>query len=159
MLKGSKTNPHTYPDQETEDGYTGERSAVYLRKFLSMEITLLIAKLLGVYFLVSGVFVITHQKTLGLLLREFFGNRAMTFIVGAILLLGGSLIVFVNEAGEDWLGLFVQVMGWAILIKGALYILAPEQLYKMVRPWSRSTLSLMGVTVAAIGAYLVFFLV
>lgn len=123
-----------------------------------MEITLLIAKVLGVYFLVSGVFVVTHQKTLGLLLREFFGSRAMTFIVGAILLLGGSLIVFVNEAGKDWLGLFVQIVGWAILIKGALYILVPERLHKMVRPWSRSTLSLMGIAVAAVGAYLVFFL-
>jgi len=123
-----------------------------------MESTVLIAQVLGVYFLVSGVFVVTHQKTFGLLLKDLFKNRAMTFIVGALLLLGGALIVFRNDVGGDWLEIFVQVIGWAILIKGALYILAPERLHAMVRPWSRSTLSLLGVTVAAVGVYLVFFL-
>ena len=112
-----------------------------------MESTVLIAQVLGVYFLVSGVFVITHQKTLGLFLKDLFKNRVMTFIVGALLLLGGALIVFRNDVGGDWLGIFVQVIGWAILIKGALYILAPQRLYAMVRPWSRSTLSLLGVKI------------
>ncbi|MDZ4227401.1 MAG: hypothetical protein U1D26_02880 [Patescibacteria group bacterium] len=124
-----------------------------------MDTTILIAKVLGAYFLVSGVFIVTHRKTLGLLLRDLFQNRAMTFVVGALLVLGGALIVFMTDIGSgDWLGIFVQVMGWAILIKGVLYIFAPEKLHKMVKPWSRSTLSLMGVTVAAVGAYLVFFL-
>ncbi|MCR4325266.1 MAG: hypothetical protein NUV59_00455 [Patescibacteria group bacterium] len=123
-----------------------------------MDTTILIAKVLGAYFLVSGVFVVTHRKTLGLLLRDLFQNRAMTFVVGALLVLGGALIVFRSDISGDWLGIFVQVMGWAILIKGVLYLLAPERLHKMVKPWSRSTLGLMGVTVAAVGAYLVFFL-
>jgi len=123
-----------------------------------METTILIAKVLGAYFLVSGLFIVTHQKTLGLLLKDLFKNRAMTYIVGALLVLGGALIVFRGDIGRDWLGTFVLVMGWAILIKGALYILAPERLYGMVKPWSRSTLSLMGLTVATVGAYLVFFL-
>ena len=112
-----------------------------------METAILIAKVLGAYFIVSGVFVVTHQKTLGMILKDLFKNRAMTFVVGALL-----------DAGSDWLGTFVKVIGWAILIKGALYILAPERLHAMVRPWSRSTLALMGVTVAAVGVYLVFFL-
>ncbi|HEY4499264.1 MAG TPA: hypothetical protein VJH94_04365 [Candidatus Paceibacterota bacterium] len=123
-----------------------------------METTILIAKVLGVYFLASGAFVATHQKTLGLLLKDLFHNRALTYVVGAVLLLGGALIVFRSDVSGDGLGIFVQVMGWAILAKGAVYILAPERLYGLVKPWSRSTLSLMGVTVAAVGAYLVFFL-
>ncbi|MDP2648567.1 MAG: hypothetical protein Q8P19_01565 [bacterium] len=123
-----------------------------------MDTTILIAKVLGAYFLVSGIFVVTHRKTLGLLLRDLFQNRAMTFVVGALLVLGGALIVFRSDISGDWLGIFVQVMGWAILAKGVLYLFAPERLHKMVKPWSRSTLALMGVTVAAVGAYLVFFL-
>jgi len=122
-----------------------------------METAILIAKVLGAYFIVSGVFVVTHQKTLGIILKDLFKNRAMTFIVGALLVLGGALIVF-SDVGSNWLGTFVKVIGWAILIKGALYILAPQRLHAMVRPWSRSTLSLLGVTVAAVGVYLVFFL-
>lgn len=124
-----------------------------------METTILIAKVLGVYFLVSGVFVMTHKKTLALILNELFKSRAMTFVVGAILVLGGAIIVFTVESSTGtWVDTFVKVMGWAILLKGALYVLAPEKLHKMVKPWSRSTLSLMGVLVAAVGVYLVFFL-
>lgn len=123
-----------------------------------MDTTILIAKVLGVYFLISGLFVVTHRKTFGLLLRELFGSRSMTYVVGALLLLGGAQIVMRNDLSSDWLGTFVKVTGWAILLKGAVYILAPDQLHKMVRPWSRATLSLLGATVAAIGAYLVFFL-
>lgn len=124
-----------------------------------METTILIAKVLGVYFLVSGVFVVTHKKTLALILNELFKSRAMTFVVGAILVLGGAIIVFtVESVTGTWVDTFVKVMGWAILLKGGLYVLAPEKLQKMVKPWSRSTLSLMGVLVAAIGVYLVFFL-
>ncbi len=130
----------------------------YLVLDFVMETTILIAKVLGVYFLISGVFVATHQKTLGLLLKDLFQNRAMTFIVGAILTIGGALIVLQKDLGNDWLGIFVQVMGWAILIKGVIYILAPGQLHKMIKPWPRSILSLIGLTVAAVGAYLVFFL-
>jgi len=123
-----------------------------------MDIATLIAKVLGVYFIVSGVFVVTHQKTFGLLMKDLFKNRALTFVLGALLVVGGALIVFQGGFGESNLATFVYVMGWAILAKGALYILAPEQLHKMVQPWTRTTLALMGVTIAAIGAYLVFFL-
>lgn len=124
----------------------------------TMEITILIAKVLGVYFLVSGVFLATHQKTFGVLLKDLFKHRALTYIVGALLVMGGSLIIFQGDFGTGYLATFVQIMGWAIIAKGALYILAPEQLHKMVQPWTRPTLTLLGVLVAAIGAYLVFFL-
>lgn len=123
-----------------------------------MDATVLIAKVLGVYFIVSGVFVVVRQKTLGLLLKDLFQHRALTYILGAILVMGGALIIFVHEAGSGALGVFVQVMGWAILIKGGLYILAPEQLHKMVGPWTRATFALMGAAIAAVGVYLVFFL-
>jgi hypothetical protein len=122
-----------------------------------METNLLIAQALGVYFLVSGVFVATHQKTLGLLLNDFFKNRALLYVVGAFLVLGGALIVLRGDTSGG-VSTFVLVMGWAILIKGALYIFSPQTLHKMVKPWSSSMLSLVGVTVAAVGAYLVFFL-
>jgi len=123
-----------------------------------MDITIFIAKILGVYFLVSGIFIVTHRKTLGLILRDLFRNQALTFVVGALLILGGALIVFRTDLSGDWIGWFVWLTGWAMLIKGALYILSPRSLHRMVKPWTRGTLSLMGATVTAIGVYLVFFI-
>lgn len=123
-----------------------------------METTILIAQILGVYFLVSGVFVVTHKKTFGLFMKDFFKNRVLLYVVGAFLVVGGATIIYTSPEPMDWLGWFVKIMGWAILIKGALYVLSPETLHRMVKPWTRSTLMLMGLAVAAVGAYLVFFL-
>lgn len=123
-----------------------------------METTIVIAQILGAYLLVSGVFVATRRKTLALIMKDFFKNHVLLYVVGAFLVVGGATIIYTNGTPVDWLGWFVRLMGWAILLKGAVYILSPESLHKMVKPWNRSTTTLIGLTVAAVGAYLAFYL-
>lgn len=123
-----------------------------------METTIIIAQVLGVYFLVSGVFVATHGKTFGQLVKDLFENRALTYVVGMLLVFGGATLVLTQDYGTDPLSIFVMVMSWAILIKGATYILAPQWLYGMSKQFSRSTVVMMGFVLAALGIYLVFFL-
>ncbi len=123
-----------------------------------METTVLIAKVLGVYFAVSGIFVITHKKTLMLVLKDLFEHRAISFLAGIALVFGGATLVLRGNTGTDYLSLFVMVMSWAILIKGIVYIFAPEQLHAMVKKFPVSTMPLVGALITAIGLYLVFFL-
>lgn len=123
-----------------------------------METTILIAKVLGVYFAVSGIFVITHKKTFMLVLKDLFEHRALSFLVGIILVFGGATLVLRGNVGTDYLSLFVTIMSWAILLKGIVYIFAPEQLHAMVKRFPASTLPLLGVLITAVGLYLVFFL-
>jgi len=120
--------------------------------------TITIAKVLGIYFMVSGVFVITHKKTLTLLLKDLFSHRAISYFIGVVLVFGGSALVLRGNVGTDSLSVFVMIMSWAILIKGVLYIFAPEKLNSMVRHWSRSAFLFTGVIIALLGVYLVFFL-
>ncbi len=124
-----------------------------------MATTLIITQVLGVYFIVSGIFIMTQQKSLGIILRDLFAHRALTYILGVLMVFGGAGLVLGHQGRTDSLAVLLLVMGWLILIKGALYIFVPEVLRKMVKGMPSVTYRLLGLLVAAIGAYLVFFLV
>lgn len=83
--------------------------------------TSIIIKALSIYLVVSGLFVLLRGKTLPLVLKDMIEHRAVMWLAGFLLIMvGGSLALGSNEL------LFVTVIGWLIVIKGALYILAPE---------------------------------
>lgn len=123
-----------------------------------METTILLAKLLGVYFAVSGIFVVMRGKTLASVIKDLFEHRAVTYIVGAILLLGGAAIVLRGDTANDPLSLFVKIIAWAILLKGVAYILAPEWLHGIAKRVSTGYLPLLGAVIAVVGLYLIFFI-
>lgn len=118
----------------------------------------MIAKVLGVYFMVSGVFVIAKRKTLMLILKDIFAHRAISYLIGILLVFGGAALVLRADTGTDGLSIFVRIIAWAILLKGILYILAPEWLHSMTKQFSKASLSFMGAVTALVGAYLVFFM-
>lgn len=123
-----------------------------------METTILVAKLLGVYFAVSGIFVVTRGRTLTSMIRDLFEHRAITYIVGAILLLGGAALVLRGDVGNDPLSIFVAIVAWSILIKGVAYILAPEWLHGMAKRIPARYFPALGATIALVGLYLLFFI-
>lgn len=121
-----------------------------------MESTLLIAKVLGVYFMVSGVFIVVRQRSLALVLKDLFAHRALTYILGAVMVLGSAALILARPSGTRGLEFVITVVLWAILVKGLLYIFVPEVLQRMVKKVSRLTYTLLGLLVAAVGYYLVF---
>ena len=123
-----------------------------------METTIILAKVLGIYFIVSGVFVVTHKKTLGILLRDLFNNRAITYLIGIALVLGGGALIYRGNTGEGALAITVAILSWSVLIKGIFYVFFPEQLYKMTKSIPRSTMTLVASLIILIGIYFVFFL-
>lgn len=116
----------------------------------------IVPKVLGVYFMVSGVFVMTHKKTLAKILQDLLGNRGMSLFVGFVLLIGGvSLVLSASTATP----LIIKIISWAILLKGLMYMFAPEWwMRSAVRIVSTQFYSLVGVLAAAVGVYLYFFL-
>lgn len=121
-----------------------------------METTTLIAQVLGVYLLVSGIYLIIRGKTFAMLLKDLFDHPAILFLAGAMLTFGGAFLVLRGTTSEDPLSTFVMLMSWAILAKGILYILAPEWLHSMAKRLPRTGLNMIGAVLAGIGFYLVF---
>lgn len=121
-----------------------------------MATTLLIAQVLGVYLLVSGLFLIFRGRTFAMLLNDLFEHPATLFLAGAMLVFAGAFLVLRGATTEDPLSTFVMIMSWVILAKGILYILFPDWLHKMVKRLPKTGLSTIGAMMAGIGFYLVF---
>lgn len=114
----------------------------------------MIAKVFGIYLVVSGLFLLLRGKTLPLLMKDFFEHRAVTFLAGVVLIfVGGTLVVRHNLWDGTW-RTWVTVFGWLALVKGAAYILFPEALARInvqrLRPW----LGLFGAVAIVLGVIL-----
>ncbi|OGN29927.1 MAG: hypothetical protein A3A33_01225 [Candidatus Yanofskybacteria bacterium RIFCSPLOWO2_01_FULL_49_25] len=110
---------------------------------------LLIAKVLGVYVIVSGLFLILRGKTLPMLLKDFFEHKAVMFLSGAVLIFVGGVVAFL-PAEPRW----ITIVGWLILLKGVLYILAPELFMRLLPRKTNLPFALLGIISSIIGLFL-----
>ncbi len=116
-----------------------------------MDNTLLVAKILGVYMLASGLVLIFQRKSLPIMLKDLFEHRALTWIAGFVLIVIGGLIVWGGGINNSW----VIFLGWLILLKGVLYIIYPEILTKVPLLSKRSFTLVWGLLSVAVGVWLV----
>jgi len=50
-----------------------------------METTLLVAKVMGVYLIISGLFLLIRGKSLPMMMKDFFDHPAIVYLTGVIL--------------------------------------------------------------------------
>lgn len=113
----------------------------------------LVAKVLGVYLVVGGLFTIFRGKTLPHMLKDFFGHPAIVYLTGVILVFLASLALLQDKELSSLVSLFV----WLVLIKGLSYIFFPEMLQKMVTKKLLDTVSTYGLIAVVAGVYLFFY--
>ena len=119
-----------------------------------MDISLIAAKLLGIYFVVSGLFLMFKGKALPALLKDLFDHPATTYIIGIILVsLSSVFLVLANTWDGSWRAL-VTILMWLILFKGLAWIFIPEKLHKFVTRKFLDTLNLYGIVMVVAGIFL-----
>ena len=109
----------------------------------------IIIKSLSIDLIVSGLFALFRGKTLPLVLKDLTEHRAVMWIAGFLLIIvGGPLVFGANDS------LFVIVIGWLIIIKGALYIIVPELFTRLIFKMARPVLVLLSIIVILLGLIL-----
>ncbi len=121
-----------------------------------MDIALVAAKVLGVYLIVSGLFLMFRGKTVAQLIRDLFDHPAVVYLAGALLIFLSSLFLIQYNVWDGTWHTLVTVLMWAVLAKGVMYILAPEALHKMVSKKMMKSLNLYGLVALVVGVYLFF---
>ena len=111
--------------------------------------TLIVVKGLGIYLIVSGLFILFRGKTLPLLIKDLLQHRAVMWLAGFILIMVGSVIVFGTNDSQ-----LVAVIGWLVLLKGVVYILVPESLTSFAKKIPSSALALLGLAIIYLGLLL-----
>ncbi len=119
-----------------------------------MDISLVAAKILGIYLVVGGLMAIFRGKTLPHMLKDFFGHPAVVYLTGVILVFLSSLLLIQNNIWDGSWRTIVTVVTWLVLIKGLSYIFFPEMMQKMVTKKLLDSVSLYGLIAVIVGVYL-----
>lgn len=119
-----------------------------------MDFSLTLAKVLAVYMVVSGLFLLVRAKTLPMLLKDFFGHPAVVYLAGAILVFLGSMLVFRSQYWAAEWQTWTAIFGGLVLAKGIVYILIPQALANLHIERSRVGVAITGVITIALGILL-----
>ena len=96
-----------------------------------MEITLLLAKMFGAFFVVMSIALFTHKSEWKSIFREVFESRGVSFLLGFIVFVMGMLLVaFHNVWDAGFNSTLVTVFAWITLIKGISFFLLPQATLK-----------------------------
>jgi len=121
-----------------------------------MDISILALKILSIYLMVSGLFLIFKGKSVPVLLKDFFGHPAIVYLTGIILIfLSTMFLIGHNTWGASWKTI-ITIFAWLVLIKGVAYIFFPKALNDMMMKKFKGMFRLYGFVAVIIGVYLFF---
>ena len=124
-----------------------------------MPTSVFLAKLLGPILLVTGVAMLVNRKDLDALAQELLRSRALLFLLGFIdLSVGLALVLTHNVWVADW-RIIITLLGWLLLVRGAVRLLIPDQIKAFATTFLRNTNAVTGslAAVTVLGLVLCYF--
>lgn len=98
----------------------------------------MVAKIMAIYYLAIGLRMFFGNLDLVKMLKEFEDSSALSLVTGFIMVVLGVLLVqYHNVWVMDWTVL-VTIIGWAVLIKGIIYIAHPRVLFAWGRKFVKT---------------------
>ncbi len=91
-----------------------------------MDTSTFIAQLSGIVFAVLGLSMALNKKWTANAVEEIIKNQGTLWLAGLITVILGALCVVSNNHWTSGLPLFITVLGWLTLLKGALILLFPN---------------------------------
>ncbi len=121
-----------------------------------MMLTILLAKIFGLYMLIAGLAILMNRKHMVLAVIAIAKERASQLIGGLVALLLGLFIVNIHNDWSMLPAILVSLVGWASVVKGLVYLFLPEAvLTKYMHTLSnRKWYMIDGLAAVVIGLYL-----
>src|SRR4051812_29225689 len=121
-----------------------------------MDVLTLSLKVMSVYLVVSGLFLILRGKSVPLLLKDFFGHPATVYITGIVLIFLSTMYLLQYNIWNGTWKTIPTIFAWLVLIKGVGYIFFPKMLNETAIKKSAQLFKLYGLVSTIIGLYLFF---
>ena len=106
-----------------------------------MELSILVAKIIGIIYISSGIAVLIGQINFKDIAADFNKSKALTFAAGSFgIIMGLILVNYHNHWVNNWTVL-ITIISWAFLIGGLITVILPKSLsfvskyYKHSRIW------------------------
>lgn len=121
-----------------------------------MELTILLAKVFGLYLIIGGASIMLRERYFMPVVGAFVEERLTRLVVGILELLGG---LFLAVSHTDWSSVpagIITAFGWVLVIEGTLYLLLPdESVEKLIKAMNSKYWYILGGALAIfLGTYL-----
>lgn len=100
-----------------------------------MELSIFLAKIFGLWFLILGVVFLWRRKTLMPIVEDFAGSRALVVSFALLELFAGISLVTAHNIWSNDFRVVLTVIGWWILLEGLVYLFMPSKAVKKL--WKR----------------------
>lgn len=87
-----------------------------------MELTILLSKVFGLYFLIIGVILLFRRGYFRTVVNSMIEEPALRFITGVLMLIGGLFFVVSHQDWTDVNTRIISILGWLVVIKSLFYL-------------------------------------
>lgn len=115
-----------------------------------MEMSLYLAQLLGPILVLYGLAFSFRFNRMEEMVKDFTKNSGLVYISSMIMVTIGMVMILAHNVWEWSWAVIPTILGWAILLKGAMFAFIPEPLFKL----SNKIMKVKGIFVVAIFVWL-----
>ena len=117
---------------------------------------MLLAQLLGLYFIIVGVIVLYRRKSIMPAIAQLAANRPLLLVIALAEILAGLSVILTYPTIEASADGVIAVIGWILAIEGVLYLAMPSRaVQRFVRKFNNETWYGTGGAIAILlGGYL-----
>jgi len=110
-----------------------------------MELSLLLAKIFGIYFIIEGILLILRTKMIRQMVDDFVKSSPMVYIAGFVLTILGLILVLSHNVWAWQWELAITILSWLLLLKGVFYFFSSKRfLGKLVHTFDHRGVYLVG---------------
>lgn len=122
-----------------------------------MDLSIFLARLMGIYLLVVGFSVIIKHRALRKAVFNLVGKMLLLQVTGMFILILGLLLVLSHNIWDGSWRVLITLLSWGVLIKALLILLLPHSwLVKVMSLYSKKICYVLGgIASIVIGVYLV----
>ncbi|MCP5515403.1 MAG: hypothetical protein H7A26_08065 [Spirochaetales bacterium] len=106
-----------------------------------MDLSVLLARIIAVIYISSGIGVITGKINFSAIANEFGRSPVLTYIAGTLAIITGTILVYYHNIWTmNWIVL-ITIISWMLFIGGIVIIISPRSLlyckkfYRQSRLW------------------------
>ena len=120
-----------------------------------MESTLFLAKLWGPAILAVGIGVFVSRSYYIKIYRDLEKDALAVLLFGMVAMTAGVAHILSHNIWDSFLSSLISFLGWALLAKGALFVIAPRLVDKAGDFWvNKNLIPLAGILTLIAGIYL-----
>ncbi len=99
-----------------------------------MDISLFLAKVFGVYLMVTSVAVTLRRKELVPAIEQLFDNRPLVYIMSVFALVVGILLVVSHNVWVAGWPVVLTILAWLVFLESIAYLFLP---FEVLARWAR----------------------